>query len=63
MVAGMPNAPAIEHAGSKAFYNSITDRVTMPSRHLFISSEEYSATLLHELTHYAYFRIMPRTLG
>ena len=51
IVAAMPNAPTIEHAGSKAFYRSITDRITMPPRKLFISPEEYSATLLHELTH------------
>ena len=51
IVAGMPNAPAIEHAGSKVFYSSITDRVTIPPRNLFVSAEEYSATLLHELTH------------
>lgn len=51
ILAGMPNAPAIEHAGSKAFYSSITDRVTIPRRNLFISAGEYSATLLHELTH------------
>jgi antirestriction protein ArdC len=60
IVAGMPNAPAIEHAGSKAFYSGVTDRVTMPPRQLFTSAEEYSATLLHELAHYADFRIMPR---
>ena len=51
IVASMPNLPAIEHAGSKAFYSSVTDRVTMPPRDLFISAEEYGATLLHELTH------------
>lgn len=51
IVAAMPNAPAIEHAGLKAFYSSITDRVTMPPRNLFVSAEEYCATLLHELTH------------
>ncbi len=51
IVAAMPNAPTIEHAGSKAFYSNITDRITMPPRKLFISPEEYSATLLHELTH------------
>ncbi len=51
IVAAMPNAPTIEHAGSKAFYSSITDRITMPPGKLFISPEEYSATLLHELTH------------
>jgi antirestriction protein ArdC len=37
----------------------MTDGVTMPPRNLFVSAEEYSATLLHELTHYADFRIMP----
>lgn len=47
----MPNPPAIENAGSKAFYSSITDRVTMPPRTVFISAEEYHATLLRELTH------------
>src|SRR5580704_10666040 len=51
IVAAMPNQPEIQHAGSKAFYSSMTDRVTMPPRNLFISAEEYSATLLHELTH------------
>jgi antirestriction protein ArdC len=40
IVAGMPNAPTIEHAGSKAFYSSTTDRVIMPPRNLFISAEE-----------------------
>jgi antirestriction protein ArdC len=49
IVAGMPNAPTIEHAGSKAFYSSTTDRVIMPPRNLFISAEEYGATLLHEI--------------
>jgi antirestriction protein ArdC len=51
IVAAMPLRPEIEHAGSKAFYSSVTDRVTMPPRQLFTSAEEYSATLLHELTH------------
>jgi len=30
IVAGMPNPPQIQHAGSKAFYSAISDRVTMP---------------------------------
>jgi len=60
IVAGMPNPPEIQLAGSKALYSSMTDRVTMPPRNLFVSAEEYNATLLHELTHYADFRIMPR---
>jgi antirestriction protein ArdC len=51
IVSGMPNAPAIEHAGSKAFYSSMTDRITMPPRNLFVSAEEYGSTVLHELTH------------
>jgi antirestriction protein ArdC len=56
----MPNAPEIVHAGSKAFYSPITDRVTLPPPELFISSEEYFASCYHELIHYADFRIMPR---
>jgi antirestriction protein ArdC len=34
-IAGMPNPPAIEHAGTKAFYSSTADRITMPPRNLF----------------------------
>ncbi len=51
IVAAMPNRPAIEHAGSKAFYSVLSDRITMPPRELFTSAEEYYSTLLHELTH------------
>ena len=47
----MPNAPEIVHAGSKAFYSPITDRVTLPPPELFISSEEYFASCYHELIH------------
>jgi antirestriction protein ArdC len=50
-IAGMPNPPAIEHAGTKAFYSSTADRITMPPRNLFVSAEEYGSTVLHELTH------------
>jgi len=35
IIAAMPNAPQIEHAGSKAFYSPITDRITLPPRELF----------------------------
>jgi antirestriction protein ArdC len=51
IVANMPQRPALETAGAKAFYNSLTDRVTMSARELFTTAEEYYATLLHELTH------------
>jgi antirestriction protein ArdC len=51
IVSGMPNPPVLEHAGSRAVYSSMTDRITMPPRNLFVSAEEYGATLFHELTH------------
>jgi len=60
IVAEMPNPPEIVRAGSTAFYSPITDRVTLPPRELFISSDEEAATTIHELVHYADFRIMPR---
>ena len=63
IIAGMPNPPEIQYAGSKAFYSPITDRITLPPRELFTSAEEFYATALHETCHYADFRIMPRSLG
>ena len=51
IIAGMPNPPTIEQAGTKAFYSSATDRVTIPPRNLFVSAEEYGSTVLHELLH------------
>jgi len=60
IIAGMPNPPEIQYAGSKAFYSSITDRITLPPRELFVSTEEFYATALHETVHYADSRIMPR---
>ena len=60
IIAAMPNPPEIQHAGSKAFYSPITDRITLPPRELFASAEEYYATALHETVHYADSRIMLR---
>ena len=51
IIAGMPNPPEIQRAGSKAFYSSITDRITLPPRELFISAEEEMATEFHEMSH------------
>ena len=51
IVAGMPNPPEIVRAGSRAYYSSITDRVTLPPRELFESAAEDAATTLHELAH------------
>lgn len=48
IIAGMPNPPEIQHAGSKAFYSPITDRIILPPRQLFASGEEYYATALPE---------------
>jgi antirestriction protein ArdC len=48
ILAGMRNPPEIIHAGDKAFYSPVTDRVTMPQRGLFESAEEYWATFWHE---------------
>ena len=47
----MPNAPDIQHSGSRAFYSALTDRVTLPPPELFTSAEEYYATGFHELIH------------
>ena len=35
IIATMPEPPEIQHAGSKAFYSPITDRITLPPRKLF----------------------------
>src|ERR1700736_105570 len=51
IIAGMPNPPEIQYAGSKAYYSPITDRITLPPRELFVSAEEYYATALHETVH------------
>src|SRR5712692_4618033 len=48
IVGCMPNAPDLQHAGLKAFYSALTDRVTLPPE-LFTSPEEYYATAFHEL--------------
>jgi len=51
IITGMPNPPEIQHAGSKAFYSPITDRIKLPPRELLDSEEEYYATALHETVH------------
>ncbi len=51
IISGMPNPPEIQYAGSKAFYSPITDRITLPPRELFASTEEIYACLFHEASH------------
>lgn len=49
----------IQHQGSMACYDPVSDIVTMPEKHLFHGTdtlspqEAYDATLLHELTHFS----------
>lgn len=47
----MPSKPTIEHGGDEPYYNSREDRVKVPYRENFIMSDEYYATLFHELAH------------
>jgi antirestriction protein ArdC len=51
VIAGMPQAPAIEHGWARASYCPATDRVKMPPRPSFTNEAGYYATLFHELTH------------
>jgi antirestriction protein ArdC len=56
----------VEHGGDRAFYRPSADHIQMPAEDTFCGSatmsrsEGYYATLVHELTHYADIRIMPR---
>jgi len=47
----MPSRPVIEHGGDEPYYNWQEDRVKVPKRENFILSDEYYATLFHELAH------------
>ena len=51
IISDMPDRPEIGYTGSKAFYSSLTDRITLPPRELFTSAEEFYATALHETVH------------
>jgi antirestriction protein ArdC len=51
IVQGMPNAPSIEHKGTRACYAPAKDAIRMPEQKDFDSVESYYATLFHELGH------------
>ena len=51
IIAAMPNAPQIEHAGSRASTARSRIEITLPPPQLFASTEEYYATALHETVH------------
>ena len=41
----------IWHGGNEAFYNPVSDSITMPNREQFKTAEAYYATLAHEIIH------------
>lgn len=51
IIDGMPNPPKIEHKKQEAFYVPATDIINMPRMKSFKASEDYYATLFHELIH------------
>lgn len=51
LVSGYQRAPEIVHGFNSAYYSLGADRVAMPAVSAFRTSEDYYATLFHELTH------------
>lgn len=51
IISDMPSKPIIEHGGDQPYYNWKEDKVKVPHRDNFILSDEYYATLFHELAH------------
>lgn len=51
IVTNWQDCPAIEHDKGRAYYTPTTDIVAMPAQTSFTSSEDYYATLFHELGH------------
>jgi antirestriction protein ArdC len=51
IVAGMPEPPVIRHGMTEAFYSPTDDTVSLPKPERFKGTEEYYATLFHELVH------------
>jgi antirestriction protein ArdC len=51
VVKGYADGPGIEHTGQQAYYRPAADAVRLPEPTRFASSEEYYATLFHELAH------------
>ena len=57
---GYRGGPEIVHREQRAYYAPRLDSINMPKPEIFHSVAEYYATLFHEMTHYADFRIMLR---
>jgi antirestriction protein ArdC len=52
----------IREEGERAFYRPSTDEIYLPERTRFASEIEFYSVALHELTHNAAPRIMPRRM-
>lgn len=46
-----PSGPALRVAGDAAYYEPAEDRITLPNRQRFVSTEDYYSTAFHEATH------------
>jgi len=51
IIDNMQCRPDITHQGDRAAYSPMFDKVTMPARETFHSSEGYYSTIFHELVH------------
>ena len=51
IVHDMTSKPAIEHGGDEPHYNTREDKIRIPHFENFTASDEYYATLFHELAH------------
>ena len=51
IVSSFKGAPLLSHGGNQACYSPALDKVTMPPRNTFTSTEEYYSTLFHEFVH------------
>ncbi|HLY68173.1 MAG TPA: zincin-like metallopeptidase domain-containing protein [Puia sp.] len=47
----MPQKPLILNRGDEAYYDKVTDCITLPAVEKFCSDEDYYKTLFHELAH------------
>jgi antirestriction protein ArdC len=43
----------LRHQGGEAYYEPVSDRITMPPAHLFSGFDHYYATLGHEMSHWS----------
>lgn len=51
IINNMQNKPSIEHNLSRAYYDPIGDKISLPKPELFESNEAYYLVLFHELAH------------